>query len=118
MDKPWLNSYQQGVPHEIDYNEYQSVSEIFTTACAEFPDKPSFTNFGKTITYAELDKYTQAFASWLQHEAKLQKGDRIAIMSPNLLQYPIAVFGALRAGLVVVNTVCSHVIRRAPKYRR
>jgi len=104
MDKPWLSSYQQGVPAEIDINEYTSVVDIFNTAVTKYASNPSFTNFGKTISYAELDKYTQQFASWLQHEAGLKKGDRIAIMMPNLLQYPIAVFGALRAGLVVVNT--------------
>ena len=104
MDKPWLNSYQEGVPAEIDTNEHTSVVEIFTGACAKYADNPAFTNFGKTISYAELDKYTKQFASWLIHEAGLKKGDRIAIMMPNLLQYPVAVFGALRAGLVVVNT--------------
>jgi len=104
MDKPWLNSYQAGVPAEIDVNEHPSVVDIFTSACKDYASSPSFTNFGKTISYAELDKYTNQFASWLIHEAGLQKGDRIAIMMPNLLQYPVAVFGALRAGLVVVNT--------------
>lgn len=104
MDKPWLNSYQEGVPADVDINEYASVVDIFTQATSEYADKPSFTNFGKTMSYGELDKYTRHFASWLTHEAGLKKGDRIAIMSPNLLQYPVAVFGALRAGLVVVNT--------------
>jgi len=104
MDKPWINSYPQGVPAEIDINSYQSVVEIFTEATGRFADKPSFHNLGKTISYGELDALTRQFASWCQHEAGLVKGDRIAIMMPNLLQYPVAVFGALRAGLVVVNT--------------
>ena len=104
MDKPWLESYQKGVPAEIDINEYSSVVDIFNTATKQYASRPAFTNFGKTISYSELDKYTNQFASWLQHEAGLKKGDRIAIMMPNLLQYPVAVFGALRAGLVVVNT--------------
>jgi len=104
MDKPWLNSYQEGVPTEIDVNDHSSVVDIFTTAASQYANNPSFTNFGKTISYAELDQYTQQFASWLTHEAGMKKGDRIAIMMPNLLQYPVAVFGALRAGLVVVNT--------------
>ncbi len=104
MDKPWLNSYQEGVPAEIDINEHPSVVDIFSKACKEYANSPSFTNFGKTINYKQLDEYTNHFASWLIHEAGLQKGDRIAIMMPNLLQYPVAVFGALRAGLVVVNT--------------
>ncbi len=104
MDKPWINSYPPGVPAEIDVNSYQSVVEIFTEATERFSDKPAFHNLGKTISYSELDTLTQQFASWCQHEAGLKKGDRIAIMMPNLLQYPVAVFGALRAGLVVVNT--------------
>ena len=102
--KPWLKSYPAGVPAEIDPNTYSSVVDVFTTSIEQYPNNPAFTNFGKTISYAELDKATQQFASWLQHEAGLVKGDRIAIMMPNLLQYPVAVFGALRAGLVVVNT--------------
>ena len=104
MDKPWINSYPPGVPAEIDVNSYQSVVEIFTEATERFADKPAFHNLGKTISYRELDSLTQQFAAWCQHEAGLKKGDRIAIMMPNLLQYPVAVFGALRAGLVVVNT--------------
>ena len=104
MDKPWINSYPSGVPAEIDVNSYQSVVEIFTEATERFADKPAFHNLGKTISYRELDALTQQFAAWCQHEAGLKKGDRIAIMMPNLLQYPVAVFGALRAGLVVVNT--------------
>lgn len=104
MEKPWLKSYQAGVPAEIDVNEHSSVVDIFSGACKEFANKPAYTNFGKTISYNELDQYTNYFASWLIHDAKLKKGDRIAIMMPNLMQYPVAVFGALRAGLVVVNT--------------
>jgi len=104
MEKPWLKSYPDGIPEEIDVNAYSSVVEIFTESTRRFSERPAFQNMGKTISYGELESSTQAFASWLQHEAGLVKGDRIAIMMPNLLQYPIAVFGALRAGLVVVNT--------------
>jgi len=104
MDKPWLNSYPASVPAEIDINAYSSVVDIFTEATTRFADRPAFQNLGKTISYRELDRLTQQFASWCQHEAGLEKGDRIAIMMPNLLQYPVIVFGALRAGLVVVNT--------------
>jgi long-chain acyl-CoA synthetase len=103
-NKPWLSSYPSGVPAEIDPSMYGSVVDVFTSSTSAFADKPAFSNFGKTISYRELDQYTQQFASWLQHKAGLVKGDRIAIMMPNLLQYPVAVFGALRAGLVVVNT--------------
>ena len=104
MDKPWLSSYPESVPAEIDSSAYASVVDIFTESTARFADRPAFHNLGTTISYQQLDDATQAFASWCQHEAGLVKGDRIAIMMPNLLQYPVAVFGALRAGLVVVNT--------------
>ncbi len=104
MDKPWLKSYPPGMPEEIDTHAYASVVEIFTESTQRFADRPAFRNMGKTISYRELDQLTQQFASWCQHEAGLQKGDRIAVMMPNLLQYPVIVFGALRAGLVVVNT--------------
>lgn len=104
MDKPWLQSYLPGVPEEIDTHAYDSVVDIFTESTQRFADRPAFSNMGKSITYRELDQLTQQFASWCQHEAGLQKGDRIAVMMPNLLQYPVIVFGALRAGLVVVNT--------------
>ena len=104
MEKPWLQSYLPGVPEEIDTHAYASVVEIFTESTQRFADRPAFSNMGTTITYRELDQLTQQFASWCQHEAGLQKGDRIAVMMPNLLQYPVIVFGALRAGLVVVNT--------------
>lgn len=102
--KPWLKSYPAGMATEVDLSTYTSVVDIFTEATGRFADRPSFSNLGKTISYAELDKHTQHFASWLQHDAGLKKGDRIAVMMPNLLQYPVVVFGALRAGLVVVNT--------------
>ncbi len=104
MDKPWLKSYPESAPEEIDVDAYSSVVEIFNEACTKFADKPAFHNMGTTMSFAELDKQTKQFASWLQHEAGLKKGDRIAIMMPNLLQYPVAVFGAMRAGLIIVNT--------------
>lgn len=104
MDKPWLQSYPPSAPHEIDVNAYNSVVDIFTEATTRFADRPAFHNMGTTMSFRELDIKTQHFASWLQHEAGLKKGDRIAVMMPNLLQYPVAVFGAMRAGLVVVNT--------------
>ncbi|MFK8078570.1 MAG: AMP-binding protein [Granulosicoccus sp.] len=104
MDKPWLKSYPESAPEEIDVDAYGSVVEIFNEACTKYADKPAFHNMGTTMSFAELDKQTKQFASWLQHEAGLKKGDRIAIMMPNLLQYPVAVFGAMRAGLIVVNT--------------
>ena len=104
MDKPWLASYPDSVPAEIDTSHYKSVVEIFLESTERFAPRPAFHNLGTTITYQQLEQHTQAFAAWCQHEAGLVKGDRIAVMMPNLLQYPIIVFGALRAGLVVVNT--------------
>ena len=104
-DRPWLKSYPPGVPANIDVDAYDSVVDIFTESTSRFAAQPAFRNFGKTIDYATLDRLTRQFAAWLQHDAKLARGDRVAIMMPNLLQYPVAVFGALRRGaLVVVNT--------------
>ena len=102
--KPWLASYPEGMPAEVDTTGYQTVSDIFDEVVQRFADRPAFTNLGKAISFAELDTLSSDFAAWLQHEAGLKPGERIAIMMPNVLQYPIAVFGALRAGLVVVNT--------------
>lgn len=103
-NQPWLKSYPEGIPATVDVESYNSLTELMLEAVNEFQDNLAYTNMGKSISFKELDRQTRDFAAWCQHEAKLQKGDRIAIMMPNLLQYPIAVFGALRAGLVVVNT--------------
>jgi long-chain acyl-CoA synthetase len=98
-----LKSYPEGVPAEINPDAYQSLVEIFNQSFSQFAERPAFYNLGTTLTYQEMDMYSQAFAAYLQHELHLIKGDRIAIMLPNVLQYPIAMFGALRAGLIVVN---------------
>ncbi len=103
MNKPWLANYPKGVPAEIDLGEFASILEIFDQSCQRYADRPAFSNFKTVITYAELNRLTRNFAAWLQHKG-LNKGDRIALMMPNILQYPVALFGALRAGLVVVNT--------------
>jgi len=103
-NRPWLKSYPENVPHTIDTSAYSSLLGILDESIGKFGPLPAFTNMGKTITFDELDVSSRNFAAWLQHEAGLKPGDRIAVMMPNLLQYPIAVFGALRAGLVVVNT--------------
>ena len=102
--QPWLKSYPDGVDHTINVEEYNSIVQLLEESINDFGDQIAYINMGKSMTYNELDTLTRNFASYLQHEAGLKKGDRIAIMMPNLLQYPIAVFGALRAGLVVVNT--------------
>jgi long-chain acyl-CoA synthetase len=104
IDRPWLNSYPEGVPAEIDLDEFPSLVSLLDTCFDRFRHRPAFTNFGKTISYGELDELSRQFAAFLIHDLKCSKGDRIAMMMPNVLQYPIAICGALRAGLVVVNT--------------
>lgn len=103
-EKIWLQSYPEGVAAEIDFSKYNSIASLFEHNVDIYADLPAYSNMGKTLTYREVGEQSDLFARWLQHEAKLKKGDRIAIMMPNLLQYPIAAFGALKAGLVVVNT--------------
>ncbi len=102
VEKIWLSSYPAGVPAEIDVNAYSSVREVFEESCAKYAQRPAFTCMGKTITFAELDELSARFGTWLQGQG-LGKGARVALMMPNILQYPIAVFGALRAGYTVVN---------------
>ncbi len=104
MPKPWLKSYPAGVSEDIDINQFSSVADIFDSCIAKFSDRPAYTNFGKTLSFQEVDIYTAQLASYLKNELGLAKGDRVAVMMPNLLQNPIAIFGILRAGLVVVNT--------------
>ena len=101
---PWLSSYAPNTPHEIDLDEFPSIVSVLEQAIRKFGDRPAFSNFGKTLTYHEIDELSAAFANYLIHELGLKKGERVAIMLPNLLQYPIALFGVLRAGLTVVNT--------------
>ncbi|NWC81078.1 long-chain-fatty-acid--CoA ligase [Pseudomonas putida] len=100
----WNDKRPAGVPSTIDIHAYTSVVEVFERSCKRFADRPAFSNLGKTLTYGELDRLSAAFAAWLQQHTDLVPGDRIAVQMPNVLQYPIAVFGALRAGLIVVNT--------------
>lgn len=104
MNKVWLKNYPSGVPAEINPNEYSSLTTLFESSCQRFAALDAFTSLGRTISYEEFDRRARDFAAWLQQSAKLQRGDRIAIMLPNVLQYPIALFGALRAGLTIVNT--------------
>ncbi|QVM90078.1 long-chain-fatty-acid--CoA ligase [Pseudomonas entomophila] len=100
----WNDKRPAGVPSTIDMNAYKSVVDVFERSCKRFADRPAFSNLGVTLSYAELDRYSAAFAAWLQQHTELVPGDRIAVQMPNVLQYPIAVFGAMRAGLIVVNT--------------
>src|SRR5271156_1396556 len=104
VDRNWLNQYPPGVPPDIDPERYASLRDIFDEACAAHGHAPAFTNMGATLSYAQLDALSVAFAAWLQKKSGLAPGDRVALMMPNILQYPIALFGVLRAGMVVVNT--------------
>src|SRR5882672_509637 len=102
MERIWLKSYPPGVPAEIDTRQFSSLVELFEKSIRAFGDRPAFTSMGKTISFAELDAMARNFAAWLQSKG-LAKGARVALMMPNCLQYPIAMFGTLRAGCVVVN---------------
>ncbi len=101
---PWLKFYPKGIPAEINPDAYPSLAALLEEGCQRFTARPAYACLGKEITFGELDKLSAQFASFLQNDLDLKKGDRIAIQMPNLLQYPVAMFGALRAGLVVVNT--------------
>ena len=103
MEKFWLKRYPQGVPAEINPDEYQSIADVFEESCQKYADRPAFTNYGHTLSFKELQTKSIAFAAYLQQTLKLKKGDRLALMMPNILQYPVALFGALSAGLVIVN---------------
>jgi long-chain acyl-CoA synthetase len=102
MERVWLKSYPAGVPADIDPNQYRSLIDLFDSSIKQFADRPAFHSMGKSITFAELDRQSRDFGAWLQSKG-LAKGARVAIMMPNCLQYPVAMFGTLRAGCTVVN---------------
>src|SRR5678816_860144 len=102
MDRIWLKSYPPGVPQTIDPAEYGSLVELFEKSIRAYGERPAFHCMGKTITFSELDAHARDFGAWLQAKG-LKKGARVALMMPNCLQYPVAMFGVLRAGCVVVN---------------
>ena len=104
MDRNWLLQYPPGVPADIDPDRVGSLKVLIEEAMVTYRRQPAFTNMGATLTYAQLDELSRAFAAWLQQKSGLVRGDRVALMMPNVLQYPIALFGVLRAGMVVVNT--------------
>ena len=104
VDRNWLKQYPPGVPADIDPDRYASLRDIFEEACTAHRHSPAFTNMGATLSYAQLDELSRAFAAWLQRKSGLLPGDRVALMMPNILQYPVALFGTLRAGMTVVNT--------------
>ncbi|WP_156102817.1 long-chain-fatty-acid--CoA ligase FadD [Pantoea rwandensis] len=103
MNKVWLKRYPADVPAEINADRYTSLVELFEHAALQYADQTAFINMGQPMTYRQLDKQSRDFAAWLQQGLGLKQGDRVALMMPNLLQYPVALFGVLRAGMVVVN---------------
>ncbi|WP_153012275.1 long-chain-fatty-acid--CoA ligase FadD [Type-E symbiont of Plautia stali] len=103
MNKVWLKRYPADVPAEINADRYTSLVELFEHAALQYADNTAFINMGQPMTYRQLDKQSRDFAAWLQQGLGLKQGDRVALMMPNLLQYPVALFGVLRAGMVVVN---------------
>ena len=104
IERPWLASYPPEVPAQINVDEFPSIVSVLESAIAKHAQKPAFTNMGRVLTYEDVDRLSERFASYLLNVLKLKKGDRVALMMPNILQYPVAIFGVLRAGLTVVNT--------------
>ena len=102
MEKIWLKSYPKGVPAEIDVNAYRSIPHLIDANIVKYRDRPAYICMGKTITFGDVDRLSTSFGAWLQSKG-LAKGARVAVMMPNVLQYPVAVFGILRAGYTVVN---------------
>jgi len=103
MKKIWLKQYQEGVPAEVDPDFYSSLADLFIKSCDKYADRPAFRNFDAEISYRELSQLSSAFAAYLQQGLGLKKGDRVAIMLPNVFQYPVVLFGVLLAGLIAVN---------------
>ncbi|OEE31139.1 long-chain-fatty-acid--CoA ligase [Vibrio genomosp. F10 str. ZF-129] len=103
MEKPWLTRYPTDVPENINPDQYASLVEMFEQSVQKFADQPAFMNMGSVMTFRKLEERSRAFSAYLQNELKLKKGDRVALMMPNLLQYPVALFGVLRAGMIAVN---------------
>ena len=102
MEKVWLKRYPPGVPHEVRYDDFKSVRDLFEASVKKYAERPAYHCMGKSISFADLDRMSRAFAAWLQSEG-FGKGTRVAIMMPNVLQYPVALFGTHRAGGIVVN---------------
>ena len=112
----WLKNYPKGVNKTINADQYKNIMDVFDQAVKKFRNQKSFTNMGVSITFEELDRLVGNFASFLQNELGLKKGDRIAIQMPNLLQYPVVMFGAIRAGLIIVNTNPLYTKKETIKY--
>ena len=103
MSHAWYSSYPEGIPHEADINAYDSLLDVFESSCKEYSNNPCFLNYGKTLTFHQLDQHTRTLAAFLQNQLNMHTADKIAIMMPNLLQNPVSIFASLRAGLTVVN---------------
>src|SRR5258706_7514467 len=103
VERVWLKSYPLCVQAEADVDRYASVRQLLGESCRKFASQPAFSNMGATLDFLTLDRRSRDFAAWLVNGAGLAKGDRVAIMMPNVLQYPVALFGILRAGMVAVN---------------
>ncbi|MFQ5754719.1 MAG: long-chain-fatty-acid--CoA ligase [Acidiferrobacterales bacterium] len=103
MEKIWLKHYQKGIPAEVDLAQFTSLKDIIEKSCRKYKNLPAYSNMGVTLTYAEVDEHSRRFSAYLQKVVGLEKGDRVAIMMPNVLQYPVALFGILRAGMTAVN---------------
>src|SRR5712672_3218 len=104
MDRVWLKSYPEGVPAEVDLGRLRTLAQLIDEGCARYADSVAYVQMGRSLTFRQLDALSRRFAAYLQKTARVAKGERLAIMLPNVLQYPIAMFAALRSGLVVVNT--------------
>jgi long-chain acyl-CoA synthetase len=102
MEKIWLQHYPPGVPTEVDFSQYRSTGELFEAATEKYRDRPAYTNMGRTVSFGDLERMSRAFGAWLQSKG-VARGARVAVMMPNCLQYPVCVFGILRAGYIVVN---------------
>ncbi|WP_062568079.1 long-chain-fatty-acid--CoA ligase FadD [Pseudoalteromonas arabiensis] len=111
MEKIWLKRYPEGMPETIDPEHYHSLLDLFEKSFADYSDLPAFTNMGKELTYSELDSATKRVASYIQNDLGLKKGDKVAVMMPNLLQTPVTILGILRAGCVVVNVNPLYTVR-------
>lgn len=111
MEKIWLKRYPKGMPETIDPEHYNSLLELFEKSFADYAQYPAYTNMGKTLTYQQVDEKTKAVASYIQNELKLGRGDKVAVMMPNLLQTPVTILGILRAGCTVVNVNPLYTVR-------
>jgi len=103
MDKVWLKSYPEGMPEEVPTPPFRSLLDLVEHGFSKYPDRPAYTNMGRTLTYGDLNRLSMKFACYLQQTLGLTRGERVAIMMPNILQYPVVLCGAFRAGLVIVN---------------